>query len=109
MNHIQQYKDTPRKFSWARLKKNRMALAEKCDFKCQNCGRHIHEPAPMNFPHKESKNMMNVEQKETEFYFTCEELHIYEHRLAKNLEKHPCVAHYIQKYGRTFSPRWPEL
>jgi hypothetical protein len=52
---------------------------------------------------------MTVEQKETEVYFVCRELHTYEHSLAKNLESHPCVALYITNHGKTFSPRWPDL
>jgi len=85
--------------SQAKLTKARLRLAERVDNKCQNCGQHIAYPTQTNFPHWRSRNHMTVEEIYTEFGFTCEALHIYEHTLANNLKDHPCVKLFIQKYG----------
>lgn len=68
---------------------------------CENCGQFIDTYENISsfcFAHWKTRNKF----KESEYYFmfslVCQELHVYEHQKAANLEKHLCVRKFKELY-----------
>jgi hypothetical protein len=83
--------------------KNAYIRADKCNYRCQNCGVEIHLTGNwiqdcFHFDHIKSRSKCNDNEYVNYFLFVCKNLHIYKHDAPKKLELDPCVSLFLANY-----------